>query len=96
MPPPNVKSALMVIKKKECQIDITLKKKYLRFLFFVLRSPDLPVRTVLKKLFRKYQVREISEKYGIGLDDQVVKLSSKLWADSFLEMLAKVPDRFHP
>ncbi|MDR1984566.1 MAG: 23S ribosomal RNA methyltransferase Erm [Prevotellaceae bacterium] len=96
MPPPKVKSALLRIAKKEPPISAKLKEKYLNFLFYMLQKPDLPVKTVLKKLFRKNQVREISENYGISLNCQVVNMSASQWSACFLEMLDKIPERHHP
>lgn len=98
IPPPKVKSALLRIRRKVPISDtgFEMKEEYLDFLFFVLQKPDLPARTVLKKLFRKSQVREVSEKYGISPDKKVVHLSAEQWFGCFIEMLAKVPERYHP
>lgn len=98
MPPPKVKSALLRIRKKPQVpgIALEMKEKYLGFLFFMLQKPELSARTVLKKLFRKSQVREISEKYRINPDHQVVDLSARQWLGCFLEMLEMIPERHHP
>lgn len=92
MPPPKVKSALLKIEKKEAPVHDVLKEKYLTFLSYLLQKPHLPVRTALKKIFRKNQVREISEKYGIDLNGLVVSLSAYQCTGCFLEMLEKVPE----
>ena len=96
LPPPTVKSALLKIERKEAVIDSWIKVKYLDFLFFMLQKPDLPTWTTLKRLFRKSQVREISDRYGITPKSQAVSLSPSQWWGCFLEMLEKVPERFHP
>ena len=96
LPPPKVKSALLRIERKKLPIGFELKEQYLIFLTRLLNKPDLPVRTVLKTLFRKSQTREIAEKYGINLNCQIVKLSANQWKHCFMEMLEKVPKRYHP
>ncbi|MCT6746050.1 23S rRNA (adenine(2058)-N(6))-methyltransferase Erm(F), partial [Riemerella anatipestifer] len=40
-----------------------------------LEKPDLSVKTALKSIFRKSQVRSISEKFGLNLNAQIVCLS---------------------
>ncbi|MDD2197512.1 MAG: rRNA adenine methyltransferase, partial [Bacteroidales bacterium] len=55
-----------------------------------------PVRTALKLIFRKSQVNEISEKFGINLNLKIVNLSPSQWEDCFIEMLKVVPEKFHP
>lgn len=97
LPPPTVKSALLKISKKKCEnIGVEMKEKYLDFLYFMLHFPDLPVRTALKKIFRKQQVRELSEKSGLKLDNSVCTMSAQQFLECFVEMLKVVPDRFHP
>lgn len=96
LPPPKVKSALLRIERKKISIGYELKEKYLKFLTCLMQKPELPVRTVLKKLFRKKQVNEISEKYGINLNCQIVNLSANQWKYCFIEMLDKVPEKYHP
>src|SRR5690554_2399075 len=96
MPPPTVKSALLKIGRKRLVVDREMKGKYLDFLFLMLQKPRLPVRTSLKRLFRKTQVREISGRYGINPAHPVVGLSPGQWWRCFLEMLETVPERFHP
>lgn len=97
VPPPTVKSALLKIRKKTgVTIGIEMKEKYLDFLFFLLRFPGLQVRTALKKLFRKQQIREFSEKYRLNLDGKVNDLSPQQLSGCFNELLKVVPDRFHP
>lgn len=97
MPPPTVKSALLKIRKKQCgTIGVEMKEKYLDFLSFMLKFPDLQVRTTMKKLFRKPQIRKFSEKYGFNLDGAVSDLSPQQLSSCFNEMLKVVPDRFHP
>lgn len=96
LPPPKVRSALLRIARKNTSIGYELKEKYLKFLSCLLQKPDLSVRTVLKTLFRKSQVREISEKYGIIPDCKIVSLSANQWEYCFMEMLDKVPEKYHP
>jgi 23S rRNA (adenine-N6)-dimethyltransferase len=96
LPPPKVKSALLRIERKKLPIGFELKEQYLIFLTRLLNKPDLPVRTVLKTLFRKSQTREIAEKYGINLNCQIVKLSANQWKHCFMEMLEIVPKKYHP
>src|SRR5690606_18995467 len=73
MPPPTVKSALVKISKKKCtdNIGVEMKEKYLSFLHFVTKLPNLPSRTVLKKIFRKHQVRTLADCYGMDLDNPI-------------------------
>ncbi|RGS95612.1 rRNA adenine N-6-methyltransferase family protein, partial [Phocaeicola vulgatus] len=61
-----------------------------------LEKPDLSVKTALKSIFRKSQVRSISEKFGLNLNAQIVCLSPSQWVNCFLEMLEVVPEKFHP
>jgi 23S rRNA (adenine-N6)-dimethyltransferase len=96
LPPPTVKSALLKIKRKQSSIDFELKVKYLVFISCLLQKPDLTVRTALKSIFRKSQVRSISEKFGINLNVQIACLSSGQWKNCFLEMLEVVPEKCHP
>jgi 23S rRNA (adenine-N6)-dimethyltransferase len=96
LPPPTVKSALLNVKRKQSAIDFKLKAKYLAFISCLLQKPDLSVRTALKSIFRKSQVRTISEKFGINLNAQIVCLSPSQWKNCFLEMLEVVPEKFHP
>jgi 23S rRNA (adenine-N6)-dimethyltransferase len=96
LPPPTVKSALLNIKRKQSSFDVELKAKYLAFISCLLRKPDLTVKTALKSIFRKSQVRSISEKFGINLNVQIVCLSPSQWKNCFLEMLEVVPEKFHP
>ncbi|RHP64575.1 rRNA adenine N-6-methyltransferase family protein, partial [Bacteroides sp. OF04-15BH] len=76
--------------------DFELKVKYLAFISCLLQKPDLSVKTALKSIFRKNQVRSISEKFGINLNSQIVCLSPSQWKNCFLEMLEVVPEKFHP
>jgi 23S rRNA (adenine-N6)-dimethyltransferase len=96
MPPPTVKSALLKIERKPLPMDFYLKVKYLNFISFLMQKPELPVRTALKLLFRKSQVKEISEKFGINLNSKIVNLSTSQWKNCFIEMLKVVPEKFHP
>jgi len=96
MPPPTVKSALLRIKRKESSLSSALKTKYLAFISCLLQKPELSARTALKLIFRKSQVRSISEKFGINLNAQIVCLSASQWKNCFLEMLEVVPEKFHP
>jgi len=96
MPPPKVKSALVKIERKDLPLSFDLKAKYLMFINYLLKKPDLPVRTILKTIFRKSQVKEISVKYGVNLDFPIASLSVNQWKNCFLEMLNKVPEKYHP
>ena len=96
LPPPTVKSALLRIERKRTSLDIGLKVKYLDFISYMLQKPDLTVRTAMKSIFRKKQVRTISEKFRIDLDSKIVCLSPSQWLNCFLEMLEVVPEKFHP
>lgn len=96
LPPPTVKSALLNIKRKHLFFDFNLKPKYLAFISCLLEKPDLSVKTALKSIFRKSQVRSISEKFGLNLNAQIVCLSPSQWLNCFLEMLEVVPEKFHP
>lgn len=92
MPPPTVQSALVKISKKQSpRISIGMKEKYFDFLCFILKFPDLPVRTALKKIFRKRQIRELSERYGLNPDEAVTHLSSEQFSNCFIEMLKVAP-----
>jgi len=95
-PPPKVRSVLLRIERKQTSVSCGMKEKYLGFLTYLLQKPDLRVKTVLKLLFRKKQVREISEKYDIDLDYAVICLSAEQRAGCYLEMLHKVPKKYHP
>ncbi|MCE7053144.1 23S ribosomal RNA methyltransferase Erm [Algoriphagus sp. AGSA1] len=96
LPPPSVKSALLCINRKQSSFDFGLKVKYLAFISFLLEKPDLSVKTALKLIFRKSQVRSISEKFGIRLNTPIVCLLPSQWKNCFLKMLEIVPDKFHP
>lgn len=96
LPPPTVKSALLNIKRKHLFFDFKFKAKYLAFISCLLEKPDLSVKTALKSIFRKSQVRSISEKFGLNLNAQIVCLSPSQWLNCFLEMLEVVPEKFHP
>ncbi|HLU93420.1 MAG TPA: 23S ribosomal RNA methyltransferase Erm [Membranihabitans sp.] len=97
LPPPTVKSALLKIeRKRSTALDFELKAKYLDFISYMIHKPDLPARTALKSIFRKNQVRSISEKFGIDLNYKIVCLSPRQWKSCFLEMLEVVPEKFHP
>ena len=96
LPPPTVKSTLLRIKRNQSSFDFELKVKYLAFISCLLQKPDLSVKTALKSIFRKNQVRSISEKFGINLNSQIVCLSPSQWKNCFLEMLEVAPEKFHP
>ncbi|NLO70566.1 MAG: 23S ribosomal RNA methyltransferase Erm [Porphyromonadaceae bacterium] len=97
MPPPTVWSALLRISKnKGVNVSVETKEKYLDFLYFMLRFPDMPTRTVLKKIFRKQQVRELAKMYELNLDNPVRKMSAQQFSACFAEMLKLVPNKFHP
>ena len=49
------------IKRKQLFFDFKFKAKYLAFISCLLEKPDLSVKTALKSIFRKSQVRSISE-----------------------------------
>lgn len=96
-PPPTVKSALLKIEqRKKPNICVSLHREYLSFLFFILKHPDLSVRTALKKIFRKKQVREITTQYGINPNHLVITITANQWSDCFREMLKMVPQKYHP
>jgi 23S rRNA (adenine-N6)-dimethyltransferase len=98
VPPPTVKSALVKISKKKRMdsIGVEMKEKYLSFLHFMMKFPDLPSKTVLKKLFRKQQVRELAESYGLALDSPVCLMSAEQFLGCFVTMLTLVPIDYHP
>lgn len=97
MPPPTVMSALLRIRKKRNpKVHYSLSNKYLSFLFFFLKFPQMQTKTALKRLFRKRQVREITEKYDIDTKSNITKLKPNDWADCFSELLDKVPEKYHP
>lgn len=98
MPPPTVKSALLQIRNKKGVPDIgaEMKEKYLSFLHFMLKFPDMPVRTVLKKIFRKQQVWYLAVTHHLKLDDSVCTMSPAQFLGCFIAMLKVVPGRFHP
>jgi len=73
-----------------------MKGKYLDFLFFMLQKPGISARTAIKKLFRKRQVRRISGKYRINLDQKVINLTAAQWWCCFMEMLDVIPEKYHP
>jgi len=96
-PPPTVKSTLLKIEqRRNLSICASLNRKYLNFLFFMLQYPDLPVRTALKKIFRKRQVRQISTQYSINPDHLVTGITAEQWCICFKEMLKMVPKKYHP
>ncbi|MDO5522708.1 MAG: rRNA adenine dimethyltransferase family protein [Bacteroidia bacterium] len=96
-PPPTVNSALLHIKKREQHIvPEEFSYAYLRFLFLMLKQPELKIQTALKKLFRKKQIRLLVEKYSIELDISITRLSVKQWANCFMEMKELVPTLYHP
>jgi len=81
---------------KLSRTHVKFKAKYLAFISCLLEKPDLSVKTALKSIFRKSQVRSISEKFGLNLNAQIVCLSPSQWVNCFLEMLEVVPEKFHP
>ncbi len=96
-PPPTVKSALIHIQKRRQHIvPIEFIAAYLRFLFYLLKKPDINTLTALKKVFRKRQVRLFAEKYSIELEKSIIHLSVKQWANCFMEMQKRVPQVCHP
>jgi len=96
LPPPTVKSALLCIEKKQTSFDYEFKVNYLAFITKLLQKPDITVRTALKTIFRKNQIKSISEKFGINLNIQIVCMSACQWKNCFLEMREVVPEKFHP
>ncbi|WP_229084563.1 rRNA adenine N-6-methyltransferase family protein, partial [Bacteroides uniformis] len=84
------------VPRKHLFFDFKFKAKYLAFISCMLEKPDLSVKTALKSIFRKSQVRSISEKFGLNLNAQIVCLSPSQWVNCFLEMLEVVPEKFHP
>ena len=96
-PPPTVKSALVKItKKNRGNLGADRKEQFLAFLFFMFKSRELPIRTALRRIFRKQQVRELSEKYGMKLDQPVCLMTPQQLSACFVEMEQVVPDKFHP
>lgn len=96
MPPPTVSCALLKIQRITPALEYELKDKYLAFVSLLLRKPEQKVSRALKTLFRKTQIRLISRKFGINLNNQIVCLTADQWKHCFLEMLRVVPDKFHP
>lgn len=98
IPPPTITSALLKIKKKGCiQIaDIKSKEKYLGFLHFMLKFPELPARTVLKKIFRKRQINGFTKTFKLNLDNTVSSMSPKQFLGCYLTMEKVVPSVYHP
>ncbi|MVZ67584.1 rRNA adenine methyltransferase [Sphingobacterium sp. DK4209] len=98
MPPPKVKSALLKITKKKYidVIDVEQKVRYLDFLHFMMKYPDLPLRTVLKKLFRKEQVRILAQTYNIMPEKPVQVMSAENFLRCFASMLEIVPVNYQP
>ena len=96
-PPPKVRSALLKMDKKNCKsINYEMKDSYLDFLNFMLKFPDLPVRTALKKIFRKQQVREISKLHNVKLEKPVYEMSAQEFWACFKKMKKIVPSKLHP
>lgn len=96
-PPPTVQSALLCIKRREYPIvPQDLSDAYIRFLFSLLRKPDMKTRTTLKQLFRKKQIRLLADKYFISLDKSITCLTVEQWANCFMEMRKIVPEEYHP
>lgn len=77
-------------------IGVVMKEKYLSFLYFMMKFSDFPSRTVLKKLFRKQQVRELEERYGLALDNPICLMSAEQFLGCFTAMLTLVPTDYHP
>ncbi|MFS2852982.1 rRNA adenine N-6-methyltransferase family protein, partial [Bacteroides thetaiotaomicron] len=67
-----------------------------KLLIRILLHLQVEFSTALKSIFRKSQVRSISEKFGLNLNAQIVCLSPSQWVNCFLEMLEVVPEKFHP
>ncbi len=96
-PPPRVKSALLKMEKRNCKsINYEMKDSYLDFINFMLKFPNLPVRTALKKIFRKQQVREISKAHNVNLEKPVNEMSAQEFWACFTKMKNIVPSKFHP
>jgi 23S rRNA (adenine-N6)-dimethyltransferase len=97
VPPPRVKSALVHLESSlESGIPVCRKKAYLAFLTFMLQKPKLPVITVLKQLFRKTQVRQLSRKYLIDLTKPTHLMHPREFSACFREMDHIVPKKYHP
>src|SRR5690606_3241823 len=98
MPPPTVKSALVKVGKKNCtdNYGVVVMEEYISFIHFMMMYPVLPSKTVLKKLFRKQQVRELAESYGLALDKPVCSMSAEQFLGCFVSMLTLVPIDYHP
>lgn len=96
MPPPTINSALLRIKRKQPPFDYEHVIKYLSFVTLLLQKPDLTFKTAMKSIFRKGQVRLISERYGINMNAKIVSLSPIEWENCFIEMLELIPEKYHP
>ena len=96
LPPSGVTSALLQFKRNRTTLPGELKVKYLCFLRHLLQNPELSVKTALKQLFRKRQIRHLSAKYNIPLQQQLASLQPRQWWWCFLELLENVPEKFHP
>ena len=98
MPPPTVTSALVRIRKKENVVPLNnkMKEDYHCFLRFLLKHPEVPARTALKKLFRKKQVRELARCHDISLEKPVSTMSAEQFYRCFETMVEIIPKKLHP
>lgn len=96
MPPPTVNSALLCIETKPIQSIEVNKVKYLRFIQKILYYPDKKLRTVLKSIFRKSQIRVICQKHSIDPDISVITVKPFILKICYDEMLKVVPEKHHP
>ncbi len=96
LPPPGVRSALLKIQRKQSIVPTAQKTSYIYFLLKMLQKPEVSVKTALKSIFRKRQMNALITKYGIDLNNVVTALSATQWSACFMEMLKKVPEKYHP
>lgn len=96
MPPPTVQSALLKIEKRSDSFAFEQNEKYLAFISYLLRRPDLTMLGALKSIFRKSQIKVLSKKFGIKLSASIGYMTPGQWKSCYLEMLEIVPVRHHP
>lgn len=96
IPPPTVKSALVKINKAQSSVAVEMKEKYLAFLSSLLKNPEISIKQSLKRIFRKKQVRDLSQKHHLCLEHPIKEMAAKQFAACFMEMQKIVPEKFHP
>lgn len=95
-PPPTVNSALVSFRKKDYAIATEVKRKYFAFLNRMYRNPDQTILSALKSIFRKRDIRVIAKDHALNLELSVYAVPVSIWVLYFEEMLANVPEKFHP